>query len=181
MLVRMRNRRPFFIQQRGGKFRIAATGDERIAPPPSSTARPLRAPACRKLRHGAAAVELAIVLPVLVTVLFGATDFGRFSYSSIAVGNAARSGAAFGIMNPFDASSQAAWQAAVQQAAIDELSASSAFDTSQLTVTITTTDDGGGLRRVSVQTTYPFTTLVNWPYIPHTFNLSQTIVMRGLR
>jgi Flp pilus assembly protein TadG len=135
----------------------------------------------RKQRRGAAAVELAAVLPILVTVLLGATDFGRFSYSAIAVANAARSGAAYGSMNAFTSSSQAAWQGAVQQAAIDELSGSSAFDTSKLTIVVTSTTEGSGLRRVSVQATYPFKTIANWSFVPSSFNLQQTVVMRGIR
>ena len=132
-------------------------------------------------RRGAAAVELAIVLPILVTVLLGATDFGRFSYSAIAVANAARSGAACGSMNPLDSKTQAAWQTAVKQAAIDELSQSPAFDTSKLTVTVTSTIESSGSRRVSVQATYPFKTIVNWSFLPSSFNLQQTVVMRGIR
>jgi Flp pilus assembly protein TadG len=141
--------------------------------------RPTRCPGTR--RRGAAAVEFAVVLPLLVTFLLGATDFGRFSYTSIAVANAARAGAAYGITNPYSSSSLAAWQTAVTQAAIDEFSQSSAFDSSKLTVTITTATEASGLRRVSVQATYPFTTSVNWSYFPHTFNMSQTVVMRGIR
>jgi Flp pilus assembly protein TadG len=139
------------------------------------------APDSRKQRRGAAAVELAIVLPILVTVLLGATDFGRYSYSAIAVANAARSGAAYGSMNSFTSGTQATWQAAVQQAALDELSGSAAFDTSKLTITVISTTEASGLRRVSVQTTYPFKTIVNWSYIPSSFNLQQTVVMRGIR
>ncbi len=132
-------------------------------------------------RRGTAAVEFAVILPILVTVLLGATDFGRFSYSAIAVANAARSGAAYGIMTPFDATSQGAWQAAVTRAAIDELSQSPAFDTSKLAVTSATVTEASGLRRVSVQATYPFKTIVNWTIIPNTFNLTHTVVMRGIR
>jgi Flp pilus assembly protein TadG len=139
------------------------------------------APRSRKLRRGAAAVEFAIVLPVLTAVLLGATDFARFSYATVAVTNAARSGAQYGIMNPVDSSNQDVWKSAVKQAAIDEMATSSAFDTSKLTVEITTTNEAGGLRRVSVQATYPYTTTVNWSYFPHTVSLSQTVVMRGIR
>ena len=138
-------------------------------------------PTAHPQRRGAAAVELAIVLPILVTVLLGATDFGRFSYSAIAVANAARSGAARGSMNPLDSKTQAAWQTAVKQAAIDELSQSPAFDTSKLTVTVTSTIESSGSRRVSVQATYPFKTIVNWSFLPSSFNLQQTVVMRGIR
>jgi len=143
--------------------------------------RPSGKPRSRASRRGAAAIEFAIVLPILLTVLLGATDFGRFSYSAIAVSNAARSGAAFGSMNPLDSNSQAAWHAAVRQAAIDELSESPAFDLSKLTVTATSTTESGGLRRVSVQVAYPFRTVIAWSFIPGSLNLQHTVVMRGMR
>jgi Flp pilus assembly protein TadG len=135
----------------------------------------------RAFRSGTAAVEFAIVLPVLITILLGVTDFGRFSHSSIAIANAARSGAAYAIMNPFDSGTQTAWETGVTQAVVDELSQSTAFDTSQLTVTITDVIESGGLHRVSVQVTYPFATTVNWVFLPSSFNLQETTVMRGIR
>ena len=135
----------------------------------------------RRLRKGAAAVEFAFVLPVLVTILIGATDFGRCYYSAIAVTNAARSGAAYASMNSSTASSQSALLAGVTSAVTDELSQSSAIDTSKVTVTISTTTEASGLTRTSVQVTYPFTTIVNWSYIPSSFNLTQAVVLRGIR
>jgi Flp pilus assembly protein TadG len=132
-------------------------------------------------RRGAAAVEFALVLPVLVTILIGATDFGRCYYSAIAVTNAARAGAAYGCMNPYDSSNSGNWQAGITQAVSDELSQSAAFDTSQLTVNINTVTESSGLTQISVQVTYPFTTVVSWPSIPSSFNLSQTVVLRGIR
>jgi Flp pilus assembly protein TadG len=41
-------------------------------------------------------VELAVVVPVLVLLLIGAADYGRFFFTSIAVANAARAGAEYG-------------------------------------------------------------------------------------
>lgn len=135
----------------------------------------------RTQRHGVAAIEFAIVLPLLITILLGTTDFGRFSHSTIAIANAARSGAAYASMNPYDSSTQTAWTAGVTQAVKDELSQSSVFDTSKLTITVTNTVESGGLRRVSVQVTYPFKTIINWSLLPSSFNLQQTVVMRGIR
>lgn len=135
----------------------------------------------RAQRGGAAAIEFAIVLPVLLTILLGACDFGRVFYSTIAIANAARSGAAYASINPFDSATQTAWTAGVNQAVKDELSQITAFDTSKLTVTTTNVVESGGLRRVSVQVTYPFKTLISWSSIPSSFNLQQTVVMRCIR
>ena len=44
-------------------------------------------------------VEFALVLPILMIVLFGIIDFGWIFYSTAMVGNAAREGARFAVMN----------------------------------------------------------------------------------
>ncbi|HUE74888.1 MAG TPA: TadE/TadG family type IV pilus assembly protein [Pirellulaceae bacterium] len=134
-----------------------------------------------RLRRAAAAVEFAIVLPLLITVFLGMTDFGRFGYSAIALANSARSGAAYASMNPYDSSNQAAWHARVRQAAVDELSQSPAFDASKLTITATSTPESSGLRRVSVVAAYPFETIISWPLVPNSIDLKQTVVMREMR
>ena len=54
-----------------------------------------------KLRRqaGQALVELAFVVPVLVLLVIGVIEIGRYAYISILVGNAARAGAAYGARN----------------------------------------------------------------------------------
>jgi len=47
---------------------------------------------CRRLDSGAAAVEFALVLPVLLLVLFGIIDFGRAYNMQIALTQASREG-----------------------------------------------------------------------------------------
>lgn len=133
------------------------------------------------LRRGVAALEFAIVLPILVTILLGTTDFGRFAHSSIAIANAARSGAAYASMNPYDTSTQTAWTSGVRQSVTDELSQSATFDLSKVVVTVVNVTESGGLRRTSVKVTYPFTTLINWPMLPSSISLEKTVVMRGIR
>ncbi len=46
-------------------------------------------------QRGVASLEFASSLPLLILILLGTIDFGRFAYSAIAVTNAARTGAAF--------------------------------------------------------------------------------------
>jgi Flp pilus assembly protein TadG len=43
-------------------------------------------------RRGASATELAIILPLFITIVLSCVDFGRFAYTYIAVSNAARAG-----------------------------------------------------------------------------------------
>src|SRR5438034_6510408 len=63
----------------------------------------------RSGRPAVAAVELAILLPVLVLIVLGCIDFGRFAYNYIAVTNAARAGAAYGMMNNYTSSTLSNW------------------------------------------------------------------------
>jgi Flp pilus assembly pilin Flp len=50
----------------------------------------------RREERGAAAVELAVVLPVLILMAIGAVEFGRVYFTAIRVANAATAGAQFG-------------------------------------------------------------------------------------
>ena len=64
-----------------------------------------------------------MVLPVLVTLALGSIDFGRFAYNYIAVNNAARAGAAYGVMNSYLPSQASAWQTAIQTTATNDVPA----------------------------------------------------------
>jgi Flp pilus assembly protein TadG len=57
------------------------------------------------LRHnqkGAATIELAIVLPILVLLVFGAIEFGLLFYNKQVITNASREGARAGITDSAD-------------------------------------------------------------------------------
>lgn len=47
-----------------------------------------------------AAIEMAIVLPLLMVILFGIINFGTIFYNQIVITNAAREGARWGAINP---------------------------------------------------------------------------------
>jgi Flp pilus assembly protein TadG len=130
-------------------------------------------------RHGAAAVEFAIVLPVLMTLVLGCVDFGRLGHSYIAVTNAARAGAGYGSTTSYTAATYNSWVANVQQAVVDEMSQLYGFDATKLTVTTTVVTESGGGSRVQVTVSYPFTTVASWPGLPTTLTLAQTVVMES--
>ena len=52
--------------------------------------------ALRACQGGQSIVELAVVSPLLIMLLVGSVDAGRFMYGGIAVGNAARAGVHYG-------------------------------------------------------------------------------------
>src|SRR5262245_46343760 len=110
----------------------------------------------RRTRRGAAAAELAFILPVLLLIVLGAIDFGRFAYSYIALTNAARAGAGLGCVNPYTPGTYSNWQTQLKQAVAEEMSQLPGFDSAQLSTTVTGVPETGGMWRVEVQATYPF-------------------------
>ena len=129
--------------------------------------------------RGAAAVEMALVAPLLILLFLGCVDLGRFVHSYVMVTNAAAEAATFGSLNPpsdFNGGYEP-WRTAVKQAAIDEapglvppINPDDVFHEGVLT---------GGV--VQVRVDYPFKTLVDWPGIPHQVTLTRQTVMPQTR
>ena len=125
-------------------------------------AKPLRA------RPGLAVVELAVLLPFLSALFAFAVDYARVFYFDLTLVNAARNGAVYGSQNPSTALDTAGIQAAVLRDAPN-------LDTQQLTVTSSTS--GTNPTMLSVTVSYPFTTITQYPGIPHRITLSRTVQM----
>jgi Flp pilus assembly protein TadG len=132
-------------------------------------------------RRATAATELALVLPLLLTLILGCVDFGRIAYTYCAVSNASREGAEYGATHNFTAYTRATWQTRLQQAVTAEMSAVPGFDASQLQVNVSTTSDAYGLFRVTVEVEYPFTTVVPWPGTSQNVLLWCSTSMREIR
>jgi Flp pilus assembly protein TadG len=138
-------------------------------------------------RTAAAAVELGLLMPLLVTIALACADLGRFAHGYIAVTNAARAGAGHGIMNPFTSATHATWQAQVRQAVSNEMqqviASDARFGADNLNVTATRVFDSGaaGPWRVRVDVEYPFETVVHWPLLPNRIELRRRVEMRGIR
>lgn len=144
---------------------------------------------------GHAMLELALMAPVLLLMLFGTADFARVFYAAIEVTNAAYAGAIYGAQTVGTAGKSSAMVTAAKNDASD-------LNPSSLTVTATKfcecpdasavscsgTCAGSGKLRVYVQVaaTYPFKTLVKYPGInavtytgyPSQTSISKTVVIR---
>lgn len=133
-------------------------------------------------RGGAAAVEMAFVLPFMVLLALGCVDFGRFAYTYIAVQNAARAGAAYAIMTPYLAKGKTAWDSAIQDTARTEMTNQTGYVASNLTTTAESFVEKTGLRRVYVKATYSyFQTIITWPGIPSQTPVVAAVEMRVIR
>ena len=92
--------------------------------------------------RGAAAVELALLLPVLLLLVFGLIDLGRALNAQITLTQAAREGARL---------------AALSQANVVSRAQAAATGLSGVTVTVTACPSGGATADATVQVSYPFT------------------------
>jgi len=131
-------------------------------------------------RRAVAAAEFALVLPLLVILIGGCVDFGRFSHVNITVTNAARAGAEFGSTHPCSAATYTLWEQQVRQAVVDEMAGLDRFDPALLTVTITRVTEGDH-PRAEVDVSYPFKTLVEWPGHPSQLTLRRIVAMPTTR
>ncbi len=124
-------------------------------------------------------LEFALILPLLLTLVLGCVDFGRFLYTYVAVHNGARAGCGVASFHPPTPATLPQWKSAVLAAVEDEMSD---FDAAQITLADPVLiDETNSFRRVQVTVTYPFDTIVNWPAIPSHLDLGHTIEMRIIR
>lgn len=128
-------------------------------------------------RPGAALVETALVLPVLILIVLGCVDFGRFASSYMAVANAAREGASFGASHPFTDATFGLWKERVASAVTDEMSGVPGFEAGKLSTVEPTLVASQLDSRVRVQVTYVFQPAIRWPALPQQVVLSRTAEM----
>ena len=129
----------------------------------------------RRCRKGTAAIELAIILPVLLLVVFGCIDFGRVAYYSIALENAVGSGSHYAATHRYTDYTIDTWKKRVTETITEEMQNGRSFDSEALRVTITTDETNGSDKRVSVAATYPFETIVDWPGLPKSITLRHRV------
>lgn len=121
-------------------------------------------------RRGVAAVELAILLPLLAFLFVVTVDFARVFYFSLTITNCARNGAMYGC-DPTAA--QLSPYTSVQEAALADAGNIQPVPT----VTSQTVADAAG-DLIEVKVSYPFTTITQFPGVPSSLNLTRTVRMR---
>jgi Flp pilus assembly protein TadG len=149
-------------------------------------------------QSGQSLVEVALLTPILLALLIGGIELGRYAYISILVGNAARAGAAYGAQ-----SLPQSVNTADIQAAADNDFKNNGQNVSTLTVTSTTTcgcDNSGTTTSavcstatnpsagtcaaghwvvmVSVTASGTYNALFSYPGIPSSISVSKTSAMR---
>ncbi len=140
--------------------------------------------------RGTSMLELALVAPVLIFLLIGIVEIGRYGYFAILAANAARAGVQYGAQN---------LQTAMDNTAITNAAVADAQNlpnwTSGNGVVVshlcsvnggapqTCSSSGSGpptntVYYVSVQVTGTFNSLLNYPGLPHSLPVSGNAIMR---
>ena len=138
-----------------------------------------------KSNAGSALVELAMVLSLLTLMAIGTTDFARVFYAGITVRSAARAAVAYGSQDSGTATNYAAMRNAATADAADVTGVTATAThycqcTDGTTVSCTSGLCGGSAPQMYVRATATktFTTIINYPQIPHTVAMNHTAIMR---
>jgi Flp pilus assembly protein TadG len=125
----------------------------------------------RRTRAGTAAVEMALVLPVLAFLAVISIDFARVFYFSQTVANCARNGALY--------ESDAYVKAESPYKTLEEATFADASNlndpASPLTVTRASGYDAAGRAYVEVTVHYTFKTITNFPGVPSKVTMHRTV------
>ena len=137
------------------------------------------------MRSGQTSLELAIIIPVLLTLLVIAADFGRLFYVSVSVQNAARAGAQYGAQTVVTAADLAGMKSEAKQDGVNitNLTVTATQCTCQTSTTVTAC--AASYCTASPQATYVnvgtqsiFSTILNYPGIPSPTTVSGTAIMQ---
>lgn len=148
-------------------------------------------------QSGQSLVELALLAPLLLLLLLGVVEMGRYAYLSIILGNAAESGALYGAQSLADSADTTGIQNAAQNDFSDGQSLAGLTVTSSPTCgcdsggtttsagcnqpanpTPGTCATGHWVVMVNVTATATFNSLTKYPGIPHSLTVTRTVSMR---
>jgi Flp pilus assembly protein TadG len=128
-----------------------------------------------KREEGAAAIEFALLLPLLMLILFGIIEFGLVFYSQEVITNASREGARYGIVigSPRPTTGQI-------QGVVNTYLTNAGLTAGGATVTVTGAQGASG-SDLTVAVVYPYTFLVLPNFaagLSDSLNLNATTVMK---
>lgn len=121
-------------------------------------------------RHGAVAVELAILLPMLMFLAVIGVDYARVFSRTLILETASRNAAWYACQDPTKAVDTAGIKAVAQKDLTD------VSDTTN--VTSSTYAGTDGFTHVKVTVSMTFNTVTNFPGVPYSSNLSRTTDFR---
>ena len=139
-------------------------------------------------RKGTTSVELALALPLLMLMALGGSDFARLFFHAITVAHAANAGSSYGAQSVIHSKDLTKITEAAKEDAYDvgdvtttpELYCDCPFNTSEVDCITGTCGGSYGSPRVysKIQVQQTFDTLVDWPGIPSSVNVSHNVYRR---
>jgi Flp pilus assembly protein TadG len=134
--------------------------------------------------RGSSLVELSLIVPVLIMVIFGTVDFGRAFAMGIELSSAAEAGALYGVNNPTDTSGiQTASQA--NASSISGLKATTSYgcecsDGSGAVASCSSTPNCNQnyVNYINVSTTANYNFLLKYPGLPSSLTMTSQSRMR---
>ncbi|MFZ9089493.1 MAG: TadE family protein [Planctomycetaceae bacterium] len=131
-------------------------------------------------RRGVSATEFVVILPVLVAILAGTSDYARFSSTSMAISTAARSAAGYSCLTHFDEYTRARFMQECRQRVEAELSTLPGFNSEQVQMEVSYIGSPPE-DRIEVVVTYPFETVVNWGIFNRTTQVTRRCSLPMIR
>lgn len=132
----------------------------------------------RRFRRGAAALEAAIVLPILGLIAVGCIDLGRLIHAQNALTNAVRIGAEFGATHRVSSDDRARWEQRIRDAVAEEAANVAGFAPDALEVQIDVIENDPDDVRVTVAAVSPIRLVMPWPGFPTSLSLRHAVTMR---
>ena len=130
---------------------------------------------------GQGLVELALVLPILLLIVFGVLDLGRIFFATIGLTNAAREGVRYLTIHANDVSNVSGAFAGSKAAALGE-AGYAGIPSSEVQVTVSCTNDDDNNETcdsgtpATVTVTYEFDLVMGW-ILPSPITISRSAVM----
>ena len=127
-------------------------------------------------RRGAATVELAITVPLLLSILLGVIETGRYVRTVVAVANAARNGATYASATVAAANDATS----IRRAVLDEMSGFEISQANPNVPPVVVRQDARGYNSVTVTVDYRFRPLIRLPFFPAEWQALRSVQMRVL-
>jgi Flp pilus assembly protein TadG len=132
-------------------------------------------------RRGTAAVEFAVVLPVLMLIVLATIDLSRLAHASYTLSNALRAGAEVAATKRVTTYSQSQWESEVELAVQEHLQQSLGQIAGSAQIDITTTPVAGDMTQVTLQATLPLEATADWPVFGGTYEVNESFQIRQYR
>jgi Flp pilus assembly protein TadG len=133
-------------------------------------------------QSGQTVVELALLLPVLLLLLIGLIEIGRYAYFDILISNAARAGAQYGAQSLIQAADVAGIRTAAQNDGLAAMTITSLQECGCNAGALGGCPTGGvcplPLVYVKVTATDTYNSLFSYPGLPASMTLTSTVTMR---